>query len=379
LYDLKNDPHEWNNLGSHPEYANLVDEFKAKLADVAWNSPMGEPLKAGESKQTAAKPKKKRAATEWDWFGALDANKDGAVSEAEWLKQSQAKAIRKGTPYDEAKQKGIFTGHDRNGDGRISREELEKPNAGAFLKTQGKAEPAALDKTLKGINDRFENVDVRLLEWPGELKKKLGNLKRIAFMAFPVKQAAGKVPLLVSLHGAGGRKMSLVEQLTRSAEVKGLGLAELAGKELILLEPNSADIWNVSSLNTMLDFVLENHPEIDTNRIYVMGHSMGGWGTWAWINESADRFAAAAPSGFSAGDTGDVERLLNLPIWAMVGGDDKRDRVRGIKQMVERLRASGNKQVKHTVFAGADHAAGNAAVFSSMELVDWMLGFSRGE
>ena len=29
----------------------------------------------------------------------------------------------------------------------------------------------------------------------------------------------------------------------------------------------------------------------------VMGYSMGGKGTWAWINESADRFAAAAPCG----------------------------------------------------------------------------------
>jgi hypothetical protein len=238
---------------------------------------------------------------------------------------------------------------------------------------------AALNETLEGINDRFENVDVQLLEWPDELQKNLGEFKRIAFMAYPVTQPAGKLPLLISLHGAGGRKMSLQEQLVRSAEVKGLGLAELAGKELILLEPNTADIWRVESLNTMLDYILENHPEVDTNRIYVMGHSMGGYGTWAWINQSADRFAAAAPCGFSAGDTGDVERLVNLPIWAMVGGDDKKDRVKGIKQMVERLNASGNKHVKHTEFAGADHAAANAAVFSSVDLVNWMLGFSRGE
>ncbi|MHC4354196.1 MAG: carboxylesterase family protein [Planctomycetota bacterium] len=171
--------------------------------------------------------------------------------------------------------------------------------------------------------------------------------------------------------------MSVEEQLTRSAEVKGLRLAELAGKDLILLEPNSAGMWDVGSLNTMLDYILENYQEIDANRVYVMGHSMGGWGTWAWINESADRFAAAAPCGFSAGGTGDVERLVDLPIWAMIGGDDKIDRVTGIKQMVERLRASGNRHVKHTLFAGADHAQGNAAVFSSVELVDWMLGFSR--
>ena len=89
--------------------------------------------------------------------------------------------------------------------------------------------------------------------------------------------------------------MSLEQQLARSAEVKGLRLAELAGRGLMLLEPNSADIWDAGSLNTMLDYILDNYPEIDRNRVYVMGHSMGGWGTWSWINESSDRFAAAAP------------------------------------------------------------------------------------
>ena len=170
--------------------------------------------------------------------------------------------------------------------------------------------------------------------------------------------------------------MSLEQQLVRSAEVKGLRLAELAGKDLILLEPNTAGFWDVSSLNTMLDYILENYPEIDANCVYVMGHRMGGYGTWAWINESSDRFAAAAPCGFPAGDTGDVERLVNLPIWGMAGGDDK-NRTTGIKKMVERLRAAGNTNVEHTEFVGADHAEGNAAVFSSVELVDWMLEFSR--
>ena len=45
--------------------------------------------------------------------------------------------------------------------------------------------------------------------------------------------------------------MSLQEQLVRSTEVKGLGLAELAGKDLILLEPNSAGIWNADTLDAL--------------------------------------------------------------------------------------------------------------------------------
>lgn len=233
-----------------------------------------------------------------------------------------------------------------------------------------------LQRTLAVINERFEHVDVTLVAWPEALQGQLGNLKKIAFLAFPAKKPTGKLPLLISLHGGGGKAMSLEGQLARSAEVKGLGLAELAKNDLIVLEPNSASDWEVGSLNAMLDYVLETYREIDADRVYVMGHSMGGRGTWDWINESPDRFAAAAPCGFSPGDTGDAERLVHLPIWGMAGGDDG-DRATGIQKMVERLRAAGNKHVKHTEFPGANHAEGNAAVFSSVEWVDWMLGFSR--
>ena len=241
-----------------------------------------------------------------------------------------------------------------------------------------KSDPA-LVKVLQEINDRFEYMEVKLIEWPNDLHQKLGNLKKVAFMATPIKKPEGKLPLIIALHGAGGKKMSLEAQLARSAEVKGLGLAELTKKDLMLLEPNTASNWEVDALNTMLDYILENYPEIDTNRIYVMGHSMGGNGTWDWINESPERFAAASPSGIPIGDSGDVDHLVNLPIWGMVGGADKKDRVAGIKRMVERLKEAGNKQVKYTEFPGANHAEANAAVFSSVELVDWMLGFSRGK
>ena len=251
---------------------------------------------------------------------------------------------------------------------------------------------AALNKALEEINGRFKNVDVELLEWPEKLQQRLGKLKQIAFLATPVKTPAGKLPLLISLHGGGQRwwDLSLQEQLAISApggpfekkrgfkKLRGYDLAELAGKGMILLEPNTAGLWDADSLDTMLDYVLANYPKIDKDRVYVMGYSMGGRGTWAWINESADRFAAAAPCGFNPADTGDVKKLVKLPIWAMAGGADG-DRTTGVKKMVERLRAAGNVNVKHTEFEGADHSAGGLAVFSSVELVEWMLRFSKGE
>ncbi|MCH2388567.1 MAG: hypothetical protein MK240_10210 [Opitutales bacterium] len=88
-------------------------------------------------------------------------------------------------------------------------------------------------------------------------------------------------------------------------------------------------------------------------------------------------FRAAAPCGFTGGSAqDDAKKLVNLPIWGMAGSEDGKNPA-GIRKMVERLRAAGNMSVKHTEFEGADHREGGRAVFSSVKLVDWMLGFSK--
>jgi predicted peptidase len=236
-----------------------------------------------------------------------------------------------------------------------------------------------IQKTLKDINTRFKNVEVSIMDWPNELQQKLGKLKKSAFIAVPGKETTEKLPLLITLHGAGGKTWTLQEQLARSAMVKGLALAELADKNLILVEPNSYDNWDPKTLNIMLDYLLEKYPQIDPNRVYVMGHSMGGKGTWDWIRDSPERFAAAAPCGFSTVKEDDeVERLAKLPIWGMVGASDSKN-VGPIKKMVDLLRATGNSNVRYTAFPDADHAKGNAAVFSSVEWIEWMLTFSKNE
>ena len=287
-----------------------------------------------------------------------------------------------------------FPEADKDKDGTLSTEEIEavrqmfqsrqrnRRSAGASEPTQ--AGDAKLAETLADMNARFKNVEVELLEWPDELHTNLGQMTKLALMTRPVKRSDGKLPLLINLHGGGPRwfNMSFQQQLVIATELgmkRGFDLAELAGKELIVLDPNTAERWDANALDTMLDYVLETFPEIDTNRVYVMGYSAGGGATWRWINQSADRFAAAAPCGFTGGSAqDDARKLAKLPIWAMAGGDDGKNPA-GVRNMVERLKVAGNVNVKHTEFEGADHRAGGRAVFRTVELVDWMLGFKRSE
>ncbi|MDB4341821.1 hypothetical protein OAA59_01260 [bacterium] len=68
-------------------------------------------------------------------------------------------------------------------------------------------------------------------------------------------------------------------------------------------------------------------PSADKDRIYILGHSMRGHGTYILIQINPDYFAAAAPSA-GAGRTKTEEfinasLIKNLPIWAFHGDKDK--------------------------------------------------------
>lgn len=281
-----------------------------------------------------------------------------------------------------------FPEADVNKDGKLTTEEIQQFRQSRQRNRReaaaAQAKDANLNETLAEINARFKNNEVELLEWPSELHAKLGKMTKLALVTRPVEKIKGKVPLLINLHGGGQRwwDNSFQRQLeiaTQMGMKRGFDIAELAGKGLIVLDPNTAERWVADSLDTMLDYVLETFSEIDEDRVYVMGYSAGGGATWRWINQSPDRFAAAAPCGFTGGSAqDDAKKLAKLPIWTMAGSEDGKNPA-GVRKMVERLKAAGNVNVKHTEFEGADHRAGGKAVFNTAELVDWMLGFSKGK
>ena len=45
----------------------------------------------------------------------------------------------------------------------------------------------------------------------------------------------------------------------------------------------------------MLNQFIKSHPKVDTNRIYVVGFSVGGDGVWNMILKNPKLFAAAMP------------------------------------------------------------------------------------
>jgi len=82
---------------------------------------------------------------------------------------------------------------------------------------------------------------------------------------------------------------------------------------------------------------------IDTNQVYLLGYSMGGYGTWSIGTAHADLFAAISPMEGAVNNysPGTIANLKNTPIWIFHGAKDMRvppDADRKAAEILEELK-----------------------------------------
>ena len=78
---------------------------------------------------------------------------------------------------------------------------------------------------------------------------------------------------------------------------------------------------------------------IDDKRIYLIGHSMGGGGTWHLGTKYADVWAGLAPIAPAAfGQPTGLDKLKNVPVIVVQGDNDTLVRPEGTRRWVEKLK-----------------------------------------
>ena len=166
-----------------------------------------------------------------------------------------------------------------------------------------------------------------------------------------------KYPVIVSLHGAGGKGMDNRKQLKGWNKI-------LAGSKIrtkypcYVLAPQANRMWNATDLKNIKN-VISGLPSVDMFRIYILGHSMGGHGTYIIIQIDPYYFAAAAPSAGAGRPRTeafiDVSLIKDLPIWAFHGDKDRVcpiDRAQKVFDDMKKLK--GN--MKFTIWSGDKHS-----------------------
>jgi predicted peptidase len=119
---------------------------------------------------------------------------------------------------------------------------------------------------------------------------------------------------------------------------------------------------------------LEKRYSIDTLRRYVIGESGGGYGSWHFIGNHPDIFAAAIPV-CGGGEEELAKNMADVSIWAFHGSDDLLVPVSYSRKMVNALRKAGSKP-RYTEFAGADHYI-SKRVADTPGIWDWFFAQRR--
>lgn len=179
-------------------------------------------------------------------------------------------------------------------------------------------------------------------------------------------------PVIIFLHGQSlcGRNLERVRRYgPLDAIVKGRQI-----EALVLVPQNPGGAWKPEKINEVLEWT-KKHYAMDSTRVYVMGMSLGGYGTLDFAGTYPDKVAAAMA--LCGGTTlKDLSGLGKLPLWIMHGTADRAVPIKHSKTVVEQLQKSGNdKRLRFDWLKGASHGA-LARILYMTKTYEWLLSHS---
>jgi hypothetical protein len=110
-------------------------------------------------------------------------------------------------------------------------------------------------------------------------------------------------------------------------------------------------------------------PGIDAKRVYVMGNSRGGYGSWNFIGTRPDLFAAAIPM-CGADEPALGKNMVNVAVWAFHGEKDKNVPVAGSRNLIAAIKNSGGSP-RYTEYPDLEHSIWDE-IKATPGLLDWL-------
>ena len=163
-------------------------------------------------------------------------------------------------------------------------------------------------------------------------------------------------PLVIALHGMGGDENSIFQ-----AYAQGAFKVEAEKHGYIVACPKGrkpASMYIGDAEKDVMDVIAEMRRDynIDPDRIYLTGHSMGGYGTWSVAMNHPEVFAALAPISGGANNPAAMSKIAHIPQLVVHGDNDPTVPVERSRVMV----ATGKKlgaEIKYIEVPGGDHGS----------------------
>jgi len=190
-----------------------------------------------------------------------------------------------------------------------------------------------------------------------------------------------KYPVVLFMHGAGESGTDNRLQLTgQTGELVFVSATNQSRYPSFMVAPQCpvGGAWNDSirrqQVFGLMNLLLSQYG-IDSNRLYVTGLSLGGYGTWDQITQFTNMYAAAIPMS-SGGNTALASRIVHVPIWNFHAANDSVVNVSGSRTMISALRIAGGNPI-YTEYASGGHGIWTPA-YNTPVLMDWVYSQSRG-
>ena len=186
-----------------------------------------------------------------------------------------------------------------------------------------------------------------------------------------VPSSTSKFPLVIFLHGSDERGTQNHEQMRNGVHAFcEKWVREQHPHYLLVPQCPPEQRWGGSSKDWqtlyqpeptvpgrmvlgLVEKMLREQPDIDPNRVYLTGLSMGGFGTFDLLMRRPDLFAAGLPLS-GGGDPVHADKIKNIPLWVFHGGLDDVVLPRCSRQIVKALENMGGK-VKYTEYSTMYH------------------------
>lgn len=214
------------------------------------------------------------------------------------------------------------------------------------------------------------NFFSRAQETSGRFSTQITTAYTYGFLLHKPLNSKAKKPLIVFLHGSGERGNDL-EKLKVHGPLKYIINNEL---DSYILAPQCAENgnWEAESLYQLIQKVSSEN-NIDTNRIYLTGLSMGGWGAWDLALAHPEIFAALLPiaSFVNLMQQDDACKLKDIPIRAFHGLQDDVVSLETVTAVYKNLKEC-NANIKLTIFEDANHDSWSK-VYDNKDIYEWML------
>lgn len=184
---------------------------------------------------------------------------------------------------------------------------------------------------------------------------------------------ANNPPILIFLHGKSlsGTDLNRVKKYGVIHEIE-------KGRKVpaIVIAPQVASgSWNPDKVLEVLQYV-QGLYKTDTNRVYVCGMSLGGYGTLHFAGKYANKITAAVAL-CGGGNPKDGCNLASIPMWIQHGTRDEAVSVNQSRIVVKAIKECNNgKNLIYTEIIGANHGA-LERIFRGDEMYDWLFAQVR--